>query len=142
MRAAPTTPRTLPAPVTGEGGPSAAGRWIVMLRGDAGVKAARPAPGAWASRRSRVQATRSSGYSAKLDGRQFATLRADPKSWRSSLTPGSGAGPSTPRGVRRVFGTKSPIAKIDGVDERVDADVAIFDTGIDKSNPDLNVVGG
>ena len=49
---------------------------------------------------------------------------------------------TTPRGVRRVFAPKSPISRIDGIDQRVDADVAIVDTGIDKDHPDLNVVGG
>ena len=49
---------------------------------------------------------------------------------------------TTPRGVRRVFAPKNPISRIDGIDQRVDADVAIVDTGIDKDHPDLNVVGG
>ena len=47
---------------------------------------------------------------------------------------------TVPTGVRRVNGLLNPIAKIDGTDERVDADVAIVDTGI--SPPDLNVAGG
>ena len=47
-----------------------------------------------------------------------------------------------PPGVSRVFGQSSPIAGIDGLDERVDADVAIVDTGIDQTHRDLNVVGG
>ena len=49
---------------------------------------------------------------------------------------------TTPRGVRRVFAPRNPISRIDGIDQRVDADVAIVDTGIDKDHPDLNVVGG
>jgi subtilisin len=44
--------------------------------------------------------------------------------------------------VRRVGGLESPTARIDGVDERVDIDVAIIDTGIDVDHPDLNVAGG
>ena len=47
-----------------------------------------------------------------------------------------------PTGVARVGGRTSPTAKIDGIDERVDVDVAIVDTGIDASHPDLNVAGG
>lgn len=46
-----------------------------------------------------------------------------------------------PTGVARVGGKTSEIAAIDGVDRRVDADVAIVDTGI-TPQPDLNVVGG
>jgi subtilisin family serine protease len=45
-------------------------------------------------------------------------------------------------GLRRVGGLESQTAKIDGIDERVDADIAILDTGIDLDHPDLNVVGG
>jgi subtilisin len=51
-------------------------------------------------------------------------------------------GQAIPRGVQRVFGLHSSVAAIDGVDDRVDADVAIVDTGIDRNHPDLNVVGG
>ena len=45
-------------------------------------------------------------------------------------------------GVRRVDGPRNTTAHIDGSDDRVNADVAIFDTGIDRSHPDLNVAGG
>ncbi|MDH3658154.1 MAG: S8 family peptidase [Nitrosopumilus sp.] len=34
----------------------------------------------------------------------------------------------------------NPLANIDGIDERVDVDIAILDTGIDVNHPDLNVV--
>ncbi|HUG14351.1 MAG TPA: S8 family serine peptidase, partial [Thermomicrobiales bacterium] len=47
-----------------------------------------------------------------------------------------------PTGVDRIEADKNGTAKINGVDERVDVDVAILDTGIDKDHPDLNVVGG
>lgn len=47
-----------------------------------------------------------------------------------------------PAGVVRVGATKNAIANIDGNDDRVDADIAILDTGVDASHPDLNVVGG
>ena len=46
-----------------------------------------------------------------------------------------------PTGVSRVGGRSNKIAAIDGTDRRVDADVAIVDTGI-ASVPDLNVAGG
>ena len=143
VRTAPTTPRTLPSPVAADGTPSAAGRWIVMLRGDASVTAAETRARGMGVVVDRAFSHVVRGYSAKLDGRQFAALRADPNV--VALVPDAVIrleAQSTPRGVRRVFGTKSPIAKIDGVDERVDADVAIVDTGIEKTNPDLNVVGG
>src|SRR5258708_8227512 len=44
-----------------------------------------------------------------------------------------------PTGTRRMGAEFSPAAKIDGIDERVNADIAIIDTGIDLTHPDLNV---
>jgi len=52
------------------------------------------------------------------------------------------AGETLPTGVSRVFGQQSAVAQIDGIDTRVDADVAIFDTGIDPTHADLAVAGG
>lgn len=44
-----------------------------------------------------------------------------------------------PTGVDRINADLNPISKIDGIDERVDADIAILDTGVDRDHPDLNV---
>ena len=44
-----------------------------------------------------------------------------------------------PTGINRVDAEKNPTAKIDGLDERVDVDIAILDTGIQSTHPDLNV---
>ena len=46
-----------------------------------------------------------------------------------------------PVGVQRIGATLSPTARINGVDERVDVDVAVVDTGV-SPHEDLNVVGG
>jgi subtilisin len=46
-----------------------------------------------------------------------------------------------PTGVSRVGGLQSPTAAINGVDKRVDADIAIVDDGADAQHPDLNVAG-
>ncbi|MBI2524196.1 S8 family serine peptidase [Candidatus Peregrinibacteria bacterium] len=51
-------------------------------------------------------------------------------------------GQTLPTGVSRIDADLSPTAKINGTDERVDADIAIIDTGIQGNHPDLNVVGG
>jgi subtilisin family serine protease len=48
----------------------------------------------------------------------------------------------TPMGVRRVKVAASDVTRLDGIDQAVDADVAIVDTGIDATHPDLNVAGG
>ena len=144
LRTTPTTPRTVTTP-GGEAGPtlSAAGRWIVMLRDGASVTAAETRARGLGVSVDRAFSHVVRGYSAKLDAAQFASLREDPNV--VALVPDAVIrleAQSTPRGIRRVFGPKNPIAKIDGVDQRVDADVAIVDTGIDKQHPDLNVVGG
>lgn len=43
-------------------------------------------------------------------------------------------------GIVRMGVDKFPMASINGVDERIDVDVAVLDTGIDATHPDLNVV--
>jgi subtilisin family serine protease len=122
---------------------SAAGRWIVLLRDGASVNGAETR-----ARRIGVSVDRTfrnvvKGYAARLTDGQVASLRADPNV--DAVVPDGIIrleAQSTPRGVRRVFGPRNPISRIDGIDQRVDADVAIVDTGIDKDHPDLNVVGG
>ncbi len=44
---------------------------------------------------------------------------------------------TTPTGVNRIN-----VDKVDGIDDSVDVDIAIIDTGIDIEHPDLRVVGG
>ena len=136
VRTTPTTPRTATTP-GGKAGPalSAAGRWIVMLRDGAERHGRRDArPGSRGLRRPRLQ-PRGARLLRQLDAAQFASLREDPDVL--ALVPDAVItleAQSTPRGIRRVFGLESPIAKIDGIDQRVDADVAIVDTGIDKEH--------
>ncbi len=45
-----------------------------------------------------------------------------------------------PTGVDRIDAELSPTASIDGVDQRVNVDVAVLDTGIQLNHPDLSVV--
>jgi subtilisin family serine protease len=45
-----------------------------------------------------------------------------------------------PTGVERMGTLQNLTANINGVDDRVDVDIAIIDTGIDLDHPDLNVV--
>jgi subtilisin family serine protease len=83
------------------------------------------------------------GFAARLDARQLATLSSDPAialiepDRRVELT-----AQALPTGVDRVDAELSPTANIDGLDNRVDADIAIIDTGIQPDHPDLNVAGG
>lgn len=48
---------------------------------------------------------------------------------------------TTPTGITRIGAPSNPDAKIDGLDERVNMNVAVIDTG-SGPHPDLNVVGG
>ena len=83
------------------------------------------------------------GFSGKLTDEQVQALEADPDV--AALIPDEIieiAAQTIPTGVARI-GTRATIsAQIDGVDKRVDADVAIVDTGIDGGHGDLFVVGG
>ena len=117
---------------------------IVILERDANVSQA-------VSRGRRDHAIRPSltfrhaarGYAAELTPRQARDLERDPAV--EAVVPDSVVeltAQSVPAGIRRVQATKSPIARIDGVDERVNVDVAIIDTGIQPNHPDLRVVGG
>lgn len=45
-----------------------------------------------------------------------------------------------PTGVNRINADLSATANINGVDDRVNVDIAIIDTGIDTKHPDLNVI--
>ena len=52
-------------------------------------------------------------------------------------------GQTIPTGVGRINATTTSAIGIDGLDDRrVDADVAVIDTGVDLKNADLNVVDG
>lgn len=46
-----------------------------------------------------------------------------------------------PTGIARIGATNSALARINGTDERVDADIAVIDTGVQLDHPDLNVAG-
>ena len=117
---------------------------IVLLRDDADVDAT-------LGRAGRNEGVRSSntfkhavkGFAADLSPGQVRRLRADPAV--DAIVPDTRvelAAQSTPTNVSRVGATRSPAAAIDGKDTRVNADVAIIDTGIQSNHPDLNVAGG
>jgi subtilisin family serine protease len=83
------------------------------------------------------------GYSAHLSATAVAQISADPRV--ASVQPDGVVTTSAqvlPTGIDRVDGDLSPTAGIDGVDTRVDVDVAVLDTGVDVQNPDLNVLKG
>jgi subtilisin len=82
------------------------------------------------------------GYAGFVEGGGLAGIRSDSRVlFVSEDAPVSTTAQTLPTGIDRVDGELSPTAAIDGVDQRVDVDVAVIDTGVDF-HPDLNVVGG
>lgn len=80
------------------------------------------------------------GYSARMSATAAAKLAANPTVQfvqRDEVV--TIAAQTLPTGIDRAEAEKSATADIDGVDERVNVDVAIIDTGIDLDHPDLNV---
>ncbi len=87
-----------------------------------------------------------SGFAAAVGAAQFRALERDPsvryvvpdreiRVQAQEVTPG----------LKRVGATASELAAVDRRDlftQRIDADIAVIDTGIQRSHPDLNVVGG
>ena len=118
-------------------------RWIVVLQPgtDAASTATRQGRRiGFAADRTFGHALR--GYSAMLGHDQVVALSHDPSV--ALIVPDErieAEAQSMPTGISRVNATRSSVARIDGIDDRVDADVAIVDTGI-ATVADLNVVGG
>src|SRR5207302_9335971 len=97
------------------------------------------------------------GYAATLDDAELGRARTDPdvlfvaEDHVVSLPEPGGTAqamalPSFPQlrpfGVERIGTLESRTAKIDKIDERVNIDIAILDTGVQMDHPDLNVVAG
>lgn len=142
---APPSPSSATAtkPDMTRGRPDPTGRYIVVLRGTA-------SPLKVANRHRQIEGTRVirrfdsavRGFTAELDPAQRAALQADPNV--VAVVPDEVielTAQTVPNGVKRIGGRYSTVAAVDGVDQRVDADVAIVDTGIAKV-ADLNVAGG
>ena len=85
-----------------------------------------------------------SGFAATMSPAAEEALAADPLV--DSIEPDrafKAEAQHIPTGVERVHADLSKTASIDDVDQpRVNVNVAVLDTGIDTSHPDLNVAGG
>jgi subtilisin len=130
-----------PAPRTTAADPT--GRWIVVYKNGTDVDVAserQETRVGFTADRTFSHAFR--GLTAKLSPRQVTALRNDPSVL--AVVPDEKielAAQLVPTGIDRIDGRRSPVARINGIDERVDADVAIVDTGI-SIVADLNVAGG
>jgi subtilisin family serine protease len=79
------------------------------------------------------------GFAGEISADRLAALRQDPRV--ELIEPELelfSAVQTLSTGVKRIGANVSPMAKIDGLDERVNADIAILDTGI-APHPDLNI---
>jgi subtilisin family serine protease len=84
------------------------------------------------------------GFVATVPPSRLAALMRDPRVAyveRDQRLRAFASFPVTP-GVDRIGADASATAKIDGTDDRVDIDIAVIDSGIQRDHPDLNVVGG
>ena len=83
------------------------------------------------------------GYAARIPSARLSEVKADPSvQFVQQDRTAVAFGQTMPTGVNRIDAELSPTAKIDGTDQKVDANVAVIDTGINKTHPDLNVAGG
>lgn len=82
------------------------------------------------------------GYSATLPTEEVAALRKDPRVKHVTLDRKVEiAAQTVPTGIDRIFATANEALDIDGEDDiRIDADIAVLDTGVDHNHPDLDVV--
>ena len=125
-------------------------RYVVVLRADADADTVAADHGNKHGAKVRhVYRAALKGYAASLKPSEAARLEADPRVVSVEVDQVVHVtAQSTPTGVDRVAdhainSQAVPNLTIDGVDDkRVDADIAVIDTGVDALHPDLNVVGG
>jgi subtilisin len=136
----------LPAAASAEGGTPIPGQYIVVLKNGANGRAV--AAEHARSAHARVLQTYDAaihGYAAQLSSSDLAKVKADPRvDYVTQDVAGKPADAQTlPTGVNRIDADLSPAAQFagDGSGD-VNGNVAVLDSGIDTSHPDLNVAGG
>jgi subtilisin family serine protease len=118
------------------------GQYIVVLRDDvSGVPAvANEMARAHGLGLSHVYEHALKGFAATVPAARLAALQADSRvRYVEADQVVTTFAQTLPTGINRIDADLSAKAKIDGVDERMDVDIAIIDTGIDLDHPDLNV---
>src|SRR5665811_1801883 len=137
----------------------AAGLLVAAPAGAAGTRAERhivvledsvQRPGAVASQHARrfgaevsdVYRSALRGYAATLPPRAAAAIARDSRvAFVEADQRVEAFAQQLPTGIKRSFAAANAAIGIDGVDEaRVDADVAVIDSGVDLDHPDLDVV--
>jgi subtilisin len=80
------------------------------------------------------------GFAGPVTPIQVESLKNDPRvryiendQWVSTFAQ------TTPTGIKRIGADENPVSKINGVNDAMNVDIAIIDTGVDTTHPDLNV---
>ncbi|MGW4652231.1 S8 family serine peptidase [Kitasatospora sp. NPDC004289] len=124
-----------------EPAPTGTARYIVALK-DGTADPAGVAHGLAGVRLGAVYRSALDGFAAELTPAAVRALRADPAvRYVEASATGHADGQAVPNGVSRIQAPANAGLKVgDGLDQRVDVDVAVIDTGTDQNHPDLNVV--
>ena len=116
-------------------------RYIVVLKDGTDARAAAAEARSQGAQVEHVYEHALRGYSATMAPEAAARISNNPRvAYVEADLPQQTFAQTLPTGVNRIDGELSTTAKIDGVDERIDVDIAILDSGIDLDHPDLNVV--
>ena len=119
----------------------AAGQYIVVLSDSAAAQATADSHArAYGASVTHVYSHALHGYAATLSADAVKRISADPRV--AAVSPDRAVSidaQTLPTGINRVDADLSPTAAINGVDTRVNVDVAVIDTGVDLDHPDLNV---
>ena len=115
--------------------------YIVVLEDDAAAgKVAKEHADRYGATITNVYRSALKGYSAMMSETAAAKLAGDDRvSFVQRDGVAQASAQTTPTGINRVDAELSPTARVNGLDERVNVDVAVIDTGVDLDHPDLNV---
>ncbi|MDV5143995.1 S8 family serine peptidase [Streptomyces sp. SBC-4] len=134
---------TLPAVAQSvEAAPQEGARYVVVLKNGTVADPVSVARSAAGIELGSVYRSALEGFSAELTPTALAALRANPNvAYVEKSAVAHAHGQATPNGTARIGATANSGLKVgDGRDERVDVDVAVIDSGIDYTHPDLHVV--
>ena len=133
---------SVPAGATTEAGAEyVEGRYIVVLEDGAAAGAVADAhESLYGIDVTHVYRSALKGYAAAMPAAVADTIGTLPGvEWVEQDKIVRAAAQTLPTGINRIDAELSPSARINGVDERVNVDVAVIDTGVSYNHPDLNV---